>query len=482
VNAEAIANRFLSRDGLQLRYLVEIALPVYRLRLRAVTVLRKGIPPIEEFVLRSIALDIGSMSAMSAFLGLEDRVLRPALVSLVESGDVSVATGTSENEFLLTSKGKISSEKHILTSTEERAFPMFFDALARKAVWHQSENLIDYKELKSRNLREVTQYPSVRPRTADLRLSEIDGILKSLQHSPDITRDLVAIRGIEACRKLFQPAVALVYSQDGQSDLQLGVVIDGKLSPVHERAVWQSHGFSDFVRETLASLSNEVREIDKIRQLNFPHITASTVLKTAMTEAQSKKSQLVVELATEAPITKHAELRQKVELLEAEITRLSDEARLAPVKNLYMQDHAPLLENALKTTKVRLLIIAPWVRANVVDTNFIQRLKALLELGVIVHIGHGFAPNYTNAKGPDEAAKAAIESLAVTHSNLHFVRLGNTHAKVLIKDEDFAAITSFNWLSFSGDPTLPYRDEQGVLFQRADLINAKYDEVMKQFP
>ena len=27
-----------------------------------------------------------------------------------------------------------------------------------------------------------------------------------------------------------------------------------------------------------------------------------------------------------------------------------------------------------------------------------------------------------------------------------FVRIGNTHAKILIKDHEFAAITSFNWL------------------------------------
>jgi hypothetical protein len=113
---------------------------------------------------------------------------------------------------------------------------------------------------------------------------------------------------------------------------------------------------------------------------------------------------------------------------------------------------------------------------------FLQRLKALLDLGVIAHIGHGFAPNCTKANGPDEAAKAAIESLAVAHSNLHFVRLGNTHAKVLIKDEHFAAITSFKLAIVlrRSDFTVPRR--AGVLFQRSDLINAKYDEVMKQFP
>ncbi len=42
-----------------------------------------------------------------------------------------------------------------------------------------------------------------------------------------------------------------------------------------------------------------------------------------------------------------------------------------------------------------------------------------------------------------------------------FVRsFGEGH---LIKDNEFAAVTSFNWLSFKGDPKHDFRDKQGVL-------------------
>jgi energy-coupling factor transporter ATP-binding protein EcfA2 len=92
-----------------------------------------------------------------------------------------------------------------------------------------------------------------------------------------------------------------------------------------------------------------------------------------------------------------------------------------------------------------------------------------------------FAVCGTSAAGADITAKQAIETLASRYKNLHFVRLGNTHAKILIKDHEFAAITSFNWLSFGGDPNQAYRDEQGVLLQKQDLVDAKYDEVVRQF-
>jgi hypothetical protein len=61
------------------------------------------------------------------------------------------------------------------------------------------------------------------------------------------------------------------------------------------------------------------------------------------------------------------------------------------------------------------------------------------------------------------------------------VRLGNTHAKVLIKDSDFAAVTSFNWLSFKGDPNRTFRDEQGTLLQEQGLVDQKFNELAGRF-
>nr|WP_255550974.1 phospholipase D-like domain-containing protein [Granulicella sp. dw_53] len=176
------------------------------------------------------------------------------------------------------------------------------------------------------------------------------------------------------------------------------------------------------------------------------------------------------------------ELKKKLVLLEGEIVRLSAEARSLPVRNLYVYDHPLLLRDALKTAKERLLIISPWIRGEVVDKDFLKDLENRLQAGVSVYIGHGITTNPTrNPKSADAAAKTDLQKLATAYANLRFVRIGNTHAKVLIKDQEFAAITSFNWLSFRGDPNKTYRDEQGVLLQKTDLVNSKFDEVVQQF-
>lgn len=36
------------------------------------------------------------------------------------------------------------------------------------------------------------------------------------------------------------------------------------------------------------------------------------------------------------------------------------------------------------------------------------------------------------------------------YKNFHFVYVGNTHCKSLVCDDQFAVVTSFNWLSYKG--------------------------------
>jgi hypothetical protein len=118
----------------------------------------------------------------------------------------------------------------------------------------------------------------------------------------------------------------------------------------------------------------------------------------------------------------------------------------------------------------------------VLPKTFVRKLEQLIKNGVSVYIGYGIKEQPTeNAFPPDEAAVKDLQRLADKYPNLTFMRLGNTHAKVLIKDSEFAAITSFNWLSFKGDPNRTFRDEQGTLLQVSDLVDQKFAELRSRF-
>jgi hypothetical protein len=419
---------------------------------------------------------------LSAYLGLEDRVLQPSLVGLLQTSDIGVVASSDGKQFRLTQKGRGTLEKAEIVSTEERPFPIYFDALTRRVAWYRNLELINYPKMKQRELFEINQSPPVRPRIGDLRIAEINKVAKAVYQASETKRDLLAISAIEACKKLFIPAIALIYTTPTDTEIQVGVAIDGKLSPEHEKVIAQNVSFQRFLagkplRDLSADLLSEDAQADleaaspKAQEIR----SASAAAEVAIADAEDA-------LSRSSSAKEAEELRSRMKALETELESLRNEAKALPVRNIYVHDHPPLLQDALKNSRKRLLVISPWITGQVVDADFLKQLETLLRLGVEVHIGHGISPNATKNPHPNDfAAKAKLEALSKRYPNFQFVRLGNTHAKVLIKDHDFAAVTSFNWLSFKGDPNRKFRDEQGVLLQRTDLVDKKFDEVVKQF-
>mgnify|MGYP002826976763 CR=1 FL=1 len=96
-----------------------------------------------------------------------------------------------------------------------------------------------------------------------------------------------------------------------------------------------------------------------------------------------------------------------------------------------------------------------------VDDHFIDEFEKCLKRRVQVFIGYGLG-NKNHPFGQDKAVKR-LRNIANRYPELFVLKeLGDTHAKILIKDSDFYVITSFNWLSFKGDPAKQFREEWGV--------------------
>lgn len=64
---------------------------------------------------------------------------------------------------------------------------------------------------------------------------------------------------------------------------------------------------------------------------------------------------------------------------------------------------------------------------------------------------------------------------------MHVVKLGDTHAKVLISDSSWAIVTSFNWLSFKGSRKLEFRDERGMYVGLPDKVDELFNEYSIRF-
>ena len=72
---EQIARRFERRQGYELIDYAPVVLPIFRLTTDAITMVHREIPPIKEFVMRSIFLGIDTPTEVAGFLGLDQGVV-----------------------------------------------------------------------------------------------------------------------------------------------------------------------------------------------------------------------------------------------------------------------------------------------------------------------------------------------------------------------------------------------------------------------
>jgi hypothetical protein len=474
--------RFQHRDGFRLADAAEVALPAYTLNVEAVTMAHKRLSPIDEFVLRSISIGIGDASEISEYLGLSNEVLTPALATLAQTENVALAAQTGQQAWVVTKKGEQTLEAAEIVAPENRTFPIKFDAILRKPSLFRFQKMYRYKDLEIEGLIEVEVFPPRRPEQKEISATELERVIRPLAGGSEQRRDVLAIRSIDGAsiRKVYLRATALLFKSLDDGGLQLGFIVDGRLSQEHELGFAASPGFQRFIDKAYAG-----KDLDADAEVSAMLSEASVDQDLSLAVAVSEAEANVVKAADEVSNAKAGELehlKKRLEESELRLATLVNERKKQDIRNLYMLDHPPLLADAIKTAKTRVMIISPWIYGIVVDADFLQGLESLLRNGVRVLIGYGINEEETQLKRQiDIDARERLRALADRYSNCVLKRLGNTHAKILIKDDDFAVVTSFNWLSFRGDPNKKLRDEQGVLIQNPVMVNQKFTELEPRF-
>ena len=102
------------------------------------------------------------------------------------------------------------------------------------------------------------------------------------------------------------------------------------------------------------------------------------------------------------------------------------------------------------------------------NNEVLGRIERALKRNTQVIIGYGISKK-------EDSDKWILQRLTDIQkkkygNKLLLVRLSNTHEKVLIKDNEYMVITSFNWLSFKGDPNKGFRQETGYYTESKEAI------------
>lgn len=113
------------------------------------------------------------------------------------------------------------------------------------------------------------------------------------------------------------------------------------------------------------------------------------------------------------------------------------------------EQHKEYLLYTLKNVKKAVYIHSPWVRYNVVK-EYKKHIESALQKGIKVFIKYGLKPRNRFEKTPiDPKSKELFTEWSKEYPNFKAIT-DNNHSKILIYDNDFMIVGSFNWLSFGG--------------------------------
>jgi len=439
-SADMIRRRFGDhRPGLQLVSVVDAAVPVTMLRVDVLAQERKPLPLLDEFILRFVHAGVREIDEIAALLGLQREQVVATVADQISSNNLTRAWS---GQLGLTAVGLEAARNLAAVQPVLTQLNVPFDRLVWDAQDYARSSLIKKRDAQEAGLELLPAKKSSRVDLNDLTVERFNELVESRD---DRTRQVEVLRVRKIASQnlhLYMPAQLLIYGDPDSGEVELGLCVDGDLQP--------AHGLELAAADAVVKLGIAVAPPE-------PRPTLAPELE----EQRVSSDQVEIIRAADEPAPKSDEPSATAP------KRIEDIA----VRSVGVHEHAQLLAQALHGVEKRLLIIAPWVKGGVVNTDFVAALERRLRAGVEVHIGHGYGPDDS---GSDDFALRKLNNLAARYEKLRIVRLQNTHAKILIFD-DLWITTSFNWLSFKGDPNRTYRMEEGTLVQIRSEVDKAYE-------
>ncbi|NTW39541.1 MAG: hypothetical protein HGA44_06560 [Cellulomonadaceae bacterium] len=410
----------------------DAALPVTVLRADVLAQERKELPIAEEFSLRFVESGIDTPGKIADFLGLDEAHILEAIA--VQISENNLRQVGSAGRVALTPQGVEAVRNAASIRPVLKNLPVKFDRLTWRLADLPEASLVQKSEAQEMGLLLIPAEKNARIGLDDVTPAAFNALLRGDRVQ------ILRIHRVSVKRHLYLPVQLLMYADQARGELELAVCIEDDLSEAHGLAL---------------------DRIEAVKRLGLS------------VGAPSPRPVLDPDLE---------KLRVAVERDVADSTDIPDEDSpprvsgvTSMVRSVSVFEHPDLLEEALTHSKRRLLIISPWVKAAVVTTDFRAKLEQRLRAGVGVTIAHGYGDDDS---GSDEMALRGLRNMAARFSNLVIVRLRNTHAKILIFDDNWVS-TSFNWLSFRGDPERTYRMEEGTLVAIPARVQEEYERYVE---
>ncbi len=488
MNIEELASKHaLDYPGYKLADFYEAAFPSYAIQLQVLMQVKRPLPVLEEFILKTADAGMTTVADIAGVLGLEHSTVEAGLDQL-QRRDYLYFKASSEISksipILITNKGRSALKELFMSEPEPSNYSVCMDALT--GLLYKSQPLAQPKDIRELEIHPIPTYIPT-PKLEQIHFLSLKRLVAEAQRDlPPLAdkRELVDILEIEKSWTAYRRMRILQYVRESDGAVLVQVFDRGDRSIEHEAALINME--SKMLRPLRAVKQSDVpqmgpselsvinaKSVEAARQISLekPKITQEIATKNQILE-QTKNLQSSELAQDRREATFHIdELNQQIASLEARLKEMEAQAETTEVLQMY--EHRPKLIEALRVAKSQVIIVSPWLNSDAVDYELRQEIAKTLQKGVSISIAYGFGEETPAEKKTVQKLKDLAEK---KKGQLKLYRVGDLHSKVLICDHEFMVLTSFNWLSFAGDPMRGARIEDGMLTRDKNAIAEKIQE------
>lgn len=435
----------------------------------------KKLSVLQEFILKFISSGIDDVSDICNFLGVNKTAVNNAVAVLQKNNLITVDIFYSKLK--LTDKGEKDLKEAATIVPEDIEYALYVDGLLGN-VYLDTRKLYTSKELRSFEIKPINTTVE-RPTLDSLVYEEVKRAInlfkKNHAYEQDkLEGDLQEISCIAKTYVEYKKVSVLVFMNKSE-DIEFQVFDGTTRNDDYSIALQKQYNNNSRVLDFDSNFISEAEENNSLISVLPQEIIESAK---SFSYKDSTLEREISNLTTQLDAIKkndddndeqHKEsATERIRFLEKKIDEMKNERKGAD-RILSTYDHRPLLLDALDNAQNMVVIVSPWIKSGGMNNEILGRIERALQRGTRVIIGYGISEK-------EDSNRWILQRLTDIQKKkygdkLLLVKLSNTHEKVLIKDNEYMVITSFNWLSFKGDPNKGFRQETGYYTESKEAIN-----------
>lgn len=435
----------------------------------------KKLSVLQEFILKFISSGIDDVSDICNFLGVNKTAVNNAVAVLQKNNLITVDIFYSKLK--LTDKGEKDLKEAATIVPEDIEYALYVDGLLGN-VYLDTRKLYTSKELRSFEIKPINTTVE-RPTLDSLVYEEVKRAInlfkKNHAYEQDkLEGDLQEISCIAKTYVEYKKVSVLVFMNKSE-DIEFQVFDGTTRNDDYSIALQKQYNNNSRVLDFDSNFISEAEENNSLISVLPQEIIESAK---SFSYKDSTLEREISNLTTQLDAIKkndddndeqHKEsATERIRFLEKKIDEMKNERKGAD-RILSTYDHRPLFLDALDNAQNMVVIVSPWIKSGGMNNEILGRIERALQRGTRVIIGYGISEK-------EDSDRWILQRLTDIQKKkygdkLLLVKLSNTHEKVLIKDNEYMVITSFNWLSFKGDPNKGFRQETGYYTESKEAIN-----------